>query len=323
MNHREFQKHNMLRTTSWRYDRVLELVDARPRKAASRRYDDEFVREYRQFLPRYLDEEHEINRKALFPHFPAIYYAHELHFSTDTEWRAMLQAFILAGETDGEIANRLCSLPDAIKWYESLFFNVRDRLDKHTWIVKAVLGTSAYRAANREGSMTVNQRDLVYKLFAYFGGPVILDVIISGFVRGLLPKKREEIKSWFDQTYALLIRQRATIAARLFEVNKYNVMQLFEIHCAIMAGERSASEGGPQTNVEKNVEALMKAVPWNMGKTRIDHLSELQQKYLLSAVEPRADEQMALAAGIMPDSLLQAEQDYGHSEDLLSLPIGQ
>lgn len=303
--HKDFQTYNPFRVPQWRYDRVLQLVEHRPRaRRPSPKRDDEYVRAYWNFFRKYDRAEEEEDRLALFPNQPAMYYAHLIHHHPDREWRAMIQARLLTRVSDEEIAETAATLPEAIFLYEKLFFHVRDRIDSHDWIVKTVMGTAANRASNRNDSWTDNQRNLAYKLFAYFGGPIVLDVIISGFLSGDFPKNKSQIGPWFDSTMRLLVKRKATMAAQLFEVNKWNVMQLLEIHLQISNAE-NAAQSGPQTDIEKGINALLQTVPWGLAKRGYDQLTEEQQRYALSPVEPNAMEQMSLASGKVPASLIE------------------
>lgn len=299
----EFNLHNPMRDPRWRAERVLTMLGVHP-PLRPRKFDDAFVRRYRAFVPRFTRAPSEEARMALFTRFPEIYYAHQTDYTPDTEWKAILQSRILTGETDEEVAHRFATLPGVITWYERLFFNVRDRLTCHDWVVKSVLGTAASRIANTDGSHTEYQRDLTYKLFGYFGGPMVLDVVISGFVAGELPSEASQIPNWFDKTLKTLIRSKATAAARLFEVNKYNIMQLFEIQLGIMNTELQPGAGDKETSHEKNIAAMMNTMPWGLLKRKSAPLSRMQREYSLTSVEPRAQEQLQLAVDQAPDSLV-------------------
>ena len=86
-------------------------------------------------------------REQLLIEDPGLYYAYMIYdnIHTDPEVRFMLEARLLSGQPADEIANALKTLPDAVKWYERLFFNVRPFLSHHDWIVKHVLLPSADR----------------------------------------------------------------------------------------------------------------------------------------------------------------------------------
>jgi hypothetical protein len=319
--HVQFQQFNPFRDPQWRYERCLKLVEHQPQPLpASPRRDDEYVRRYRKFLLRFLRSDDEEARAALFPLDPPLFYAHLIHHHPDREWRTIVQARLLTGDDDAEIANYGGTLPDTIHLYEQLFFNVRDRLDNKDWIVKTVLGTATQRASNRYDTMTDHQRDSLYKLFGYFGGPIILNTVISGFASRDLPTQSKHVPGWFDRTMKNLIKRKATMEAHRFEVDKFKVMELMHIHLAIITAEKEGGGGG-NIDYDKAVEAMLQHTPWGLAKKGYSHLNPLQQKYAISHVEPRADEQLELALGKVPASLIERETHTGKTLAAMNLTL--
>lgn len=307
--HPQFQLFNPMRPPQWRSDRALSLRENNPPLRPSA-YDDKHVREYSKFLRKYMETRANPDaRMSLYPRWPGIFMAQFLHFDADTEWRAIVQARLLAGCSFEEIASNLGTLPCVIEWYERLFFNVLDRLECHDYIVKSVLGTALERAANREGTITDYQRDLSYKLFGYFGGPLVLDIIISGFTSGTLPTSAGDVAPWLNKTIKGLLRSKAAVAAKTFEVNKFNVMQLFELQLATVTQDAQLKElkGTSDTKLEPIVNALLDQVPWKMAIDQEKFANQAQIAYLDSAVEPRLHEHMVLNTGQIPKSLREEE----------------
>jgi len=306
--HKQFQLFNPFREPQWRYERCLQLVEHLPQPLpASPRQDDVYVRRYRKFLLRYLRATDEETRSAIFPTDPAVYYAHLIHHHHDTEWRSITQARLLTGDSAAFIASYAGTLPRAIEIYEKLFFNVQDRLANKDWIVKTVLGTASQRSSNRYDTMTDHQRDVLYKLFGYFGGPIMLDSVISGFAARDIPTDPRHVPGWYDRTMKNFIKRKATMEAYRFESDKFKVIELMHIHLAIMSAEKSS--GGDDTDYAKAVESMLRQTPWGMANEGYQALNETQKTYALSAVEPRADEQMQLAWGTPPATLLEREKN--------------
>ena len=52
--HANFFKNNPFRRPQWRADRVMQMVEHRPRPLRPRDYDDHYVRVYRNFLLSYV-----------------------------------------------------------------------------------------------------------------------------------------------------------------------------------------------------------------------------------------------------------------------------
>lgn len=289
---------------------MLQLVDARPEpKMASRKYDDKYVKGYRNFLLKWkaakIAVDTEAEQMKLFHATPEIYYAHTFHSHPDVEWREILEARLLAREPDDYIAFELSTIPGAIDWYENLFFNIRDRLASRSWVVKTILGLVQHRTSTGDETISADQRWLAYKLFAYFGGPLVLDIIISGFDESTIPSKNEKAGEFIDHIMQTGVRRSSSMAAQFFSVNKFNVMQLLEIQQRFMIFEseaRSAS-GGAGQDYEANIERFFEHIPLAIGTKAREGRTPQTLLFEKTSVEPRADEQLALSRGEVPDSL--------------------
>ena len=176
----------------WRLERVVQLISHRPIPLQPGRYDDHYVRAYYRImldLAAAGDDAEKLDQ--VFRQYPAVCHAHRLHYSADLERRQILEARLLTSETFAEIAVRLATEPSVIEYYERLFFNIRDRLQSSGWIILAGIG-------RRSGSPD-DQRGYVYRLFAYFGGPLVLDAVISGMESTEIPRQAEDVPSWFTR----------------------------------------------------------------------------------------------------------------------------
>ena len=82
--------------------------------------------------------------------------------------RAVAEAALLAGESSDAVGARLALTAATIGAYESLFFNVLDRMRARHWIVVTAIGV---RPSPDAGA--------VLKPFAYHGDPLVLDVVLA------------------------------------------------------------------------------------------------------------------------------------------------
>jgi hypothetical protein len=302
--HPQFQLVNPFREPAWRFQRVLDLVE-RERPGRCTQQDDEYVRAYRRFAGKFRRVPPGEGQMTLFPRYPGMFLAHLFHHQPDKEWRWILQAHILTGETDQEIASRLAIVPSAVDWYEKIFFNVRDRLHARDYIVKQVIGKPEDRRASaRDGALTEFQEQISYKLFGYFGGPHVLDLVYSGFLDVPSPDRVDRAGEWLDEAWRALIRRKSGSAARHLEVNKYNIMPLMELHLRII--EVAKDSGGSLTEYERNVSALLDGVPWELAERR--HKQQVESvedaDYIDVAIEPRAEELMQMALGRVPQKMI-------------------
>lgn len=302
--HPEYQKFNPFRTPNWRLDRVLQLVDNRPRPLpVSRRRDDRYIVEYRRFLLKWRSRTGDEERLDMFPENPGMFMAHFIYYHPDKEWRAMVDACLLAGMTDHEIGEHVGTLPEAIDAYEALFFNVRDRLTNQVWIVKTILGAFSARQANANGTIDEGQYYMLLKLFGYYGGPDVLMTLLSGCQERGRPHSLKDVANWFDETLSANIRRHAVLASRSLQTNKFNAVQIMELHTKLIEIARVQEANAGSTNAdEKNIAATLTAIPWMAGPAAAKKLPSPLQQFSETAAELRADEMLLLNAGMSAET---------------------
>ena len=307
-----FEKFNPFRSPAWRFERVLEMVSRRPTPArASRTDDDKWIRGYRKFLTRIEGRETRDAQMEVCQENPALYYAHLIHHNPDKDYRLRVQARVLAGETDYEIARKQWgTLPAAITWYRHLFFDIADRMQHKDYIDKVIAGRWDDRQSNPDGSITFYQDGMMLRLFAFYGGPIMLDFVIrhmNGLGRAW---KDAECAGWQDKGWARSMRNNSSKLMHTFPFNKWTVMQLFEIHLKLIEMEQAAqlAGGGAPTDYKRNVEELLKQVPWSIGDRGFKDKTQLELEYDETAAEPRANETLLLARGSAPMSLQEVKE---------------
>jgi len=104
--------------------------------------------------------------------FPEIHGARQLYVSGG-KLRAVVEARILAGQTDVEIAALTSLDPLVIGAFESLFFNVRDRLQARDWIANVVIGPGL------RCGFGLDELPLLWRAFGFFAGPKILEIVMA------------------------------------------------------------------------------------------------------------------------------------------------
>lgn len=302
----KLQKYSVTRSPRWRYDRVCYLLDKKTKKLPTR-IDDKLIRRTAHFLVKWNSVPKRVRglqaikfaRQELFAHYPDLYLAYEI-FASDTceKTRCAIEARLLAGQDDNAIAEKLQTMPEAITVYEQLFFNVRDRLGNSDYIVTRVISplvSNGYETATL---------DLSAKFFGYFAGPVVLDFILTGFDRNLsLPGPDTTCDAFFDSFFRSSLARRSAEAVNTFEINKFNVMQLFEIHGNLLALTAKVKEEQDNLGViEESIDLLLKAIPWSTGKERKAADEKRFSGYTAAAGELRSSELLGLAVGApLPD----------------------
>jgi hypothetical protein len=172
-----------------------------------------------------------------------------------------------------------------------------------------------------------HERSLAYILFGYFGGPLVLDSVISGFSARPIPTTSMEITRWFDNTLQQSLRIRSTVAARLFQINRYNVMRLFEMHTGLvqaMEAVRGGEKGSPDM-LAKIVESMYEETPWHSSMNVNVDRNSAEIYFASTAQEPRASERLLIGQGSVPDHLADLpatftnpRKDKDHESDKVS-----
>lgn len=303
----------------WRHERVVRMLRTTPPERC-KHYDDPWVQGYRKFL--FTWRRGESHREQLRYENPGLFYAYSLYdrMVIEPDIALMVEARLLAGISAESIANDCKTMPETIQWYERLFFNVSDFLTHHDWMMKNVLLPASDRfapagpeedddddAAEVKPSYAIVRPhlDMTLKFFAYFGGPLICDVLISGFRRDRHVRKAEDISDYFNDQFLLQLQRRSAQTIGQFEINKYNVMELFATHTKLIELTRSSkSQEVRHTEFEKNVNAMLTEFPWNVGgASKQLYRDSPIGKYDDSAVELDSEEVILTGAGKEPDSL--------------------
>lgn len=301
----------------WRYLRVLDLVDRYPQAARCSVRDDLYVRGLRQYVLRWRRRD-EDGKKALYHEDPALAYAYQIYerAGTDPNTQFQLEARILAQQPFEEIAEACHVLPQTVDWYEACYFNVLPRIRCHDWVLRQVLVPPVGRGD--VGRMAKQRRtggafepivapwiDWTCKFFAYFGGPIVLEYVLSGGLRGKQINTQEAAADFVNFVHQRTIQRRSAQASLLFEVNQLNVLQLFEMHTRIIEAARAAEQDGNNlAEIEININSMLTQFTWPVGiEGKRLYADTPVGRYDEGAAELTDEELLAVAAGQDPGTL--------------------
>jgi hypothetical protein len=208
---------NPFRPLDWRWQRADQLLEPGVRR---RRRDDPWViraRGHRAALAR--------GHAGVSGDDPSVYGAYRL-------WRGLprprweLEARLLAGQTDHEIAARMGLEADTIGAYEVLFYSVRDGLGATDWIY-VVIGLRPDQA------LDPGDAERIVKLYAYHHGPGVFDALLgSVFTDGRPPA---------DPRLADLLR--LSIAVQTIQVTAENAPDVIRLYLlAVELAQREADQ---------------------------------------------------------------------------------
>lgn len=301
-------------TPDWRYQRVLKMISREPVPGRPTRLDDNYITDLRAFLLRWRRGDAEQNK--LLVEETALHHAWRIfdNLMTDQRFKFATEARLLSGQTPTEIAFAVKTLPEVMVYFEKLFFNVAPFLEHHDWVVKHALLPPVLQTAESNEDEFVSfstpaivkpYEDMSIKYFAYFGGPIICEYMLNKFQSGKRCPTADEMGAWFDATHTIAIQSKSAQATGVFEVNKYNVMELFATHARIMEIQKSnGGDSEKQNEIEKHIKAMLSQIPWTSGKdgrTRFEGsiIGEVDK----GASEMNAEELMLAGAGLNVASL--------------------
>jgi hypothetical protein len=285
---------NPRRATNWRWLRAVQVDSGGLR--ATRNIDGPegftWIRRALRLKRRYDEASNRPERMyRLVQYDRAMFWAHSIWLDDKAPTRWAIEARILAGESDLEIAERLGTSPDVIEAYEAVFFHVRDRLHRRDYIVNVVMAEAVGRG------LSERQYDLLWKMFAYHGGPHVLDAVISKFTPISRPDSADGVGQFFQEFAVNTVKHKAAIATLTVPINLQTQMALIESfvkYVEIEKGSENASKA--HSTIIENIGAMMSALPFKIG-TRVDSAADKMLPYDNGAAELRNDELMVLSAG--------------------------
>jgi hypothetical protein len=314
----DIQRYAIFRAPDWRWQRVLELVDRFPAVGRCSRRDDRWISVARAFVQRWRHCSSKEERDLLFPTHPGLWNAYQIYERSghgDRSYAQILEARILARQTDAEIAHELDTIPNTILWYKALFFDVRKRLDARDWIIQAVLAPAILRQsptariaqalpsdsddlpANEAECASLPYLDASMKHFAYFGGPHALDMVLHTFRSGKRMASPDDWHDWANGVTLDQLRRRAAQVVMTARIDKFNTIELLR---GFLRGlEIEKDDGSPdqqRSKLERHLSTFLEDVPYTVGDSKAA-LQRPHGKYLETHEELRDSELDALAAG--------------------------
>jgi hypothetical protein len=309
----------------WRYDAVLRVLGQPGTRL--KRTDDILIKTARSFIRDWrMDSKGQVReRLKLENNGLATAYQIFLNREKQPAFHIVLEARLLSRQPFSVIAANQPMLTEAVAWYEALFFNVRPRLKAHDWILRQVLLPAGARIGqkydqtqeepdvefrDRDGELVPVRRvenfiqphlDFTLPFFAYYGGPIVCEFMISGFQQGRAIQSPDELGSWLEEVYVRHIQRRSAQAAQVFKVNKYSAMELMSLHVQIIASAKKAADGGATVGEQRQImEKLMKRLlgnlPWTSGIESQEVFEGTPQgDYDSQAIELSAQELMLLS----------------------------
>jgi hypothetical protein len=220
-----------------------------------------------------------------------MFWAHSIWADEKAPTRWAIEAYILAGATNEEIAAKVGCEPGVIGAYEAVFFDVREKLNNVNYVVNVVMADAVSRG------LSERQYDLLWKLFGYQGGSYVLDALIGKFTNIHKPRNAEEVSEFFQNSAINSMRHKAAVAALTVPINTHTQLPLLEAYVKYVEIERTTENAErSQIGIVQNIGAMLTNLPFKIG-TKLDSEGEKMVPFDNKAAELRSDELMIVAAG--------------------------
>jgi hypothetical protein len=278
--------HDPLRPPTWRWERARWLREGR--RYARKGREDDFTLVARAYQAASLKANTASRRESLALRYPGLHQAYRLYCHVDHDMRWAVEGYLLGRAGPVEVGNYTGLSPEAVTWYERLFYNVVPRLKHDTYIVTGVMG--------REVHHGLMERDvpLLWKMIGYGFGHLVLREWVrpvrSHFVRSL-----DQVAAAESAAYADLLRRKALVSARTVPVYN-NQVAIFEAWARTCELARAGGGADVESLLLNNIQASLSALPFVVGRQGPLDLPRLAY-YDGQCVELRAHEQMEVAFG--------------------------
>lgn len=292
----KYAANNPLRSPDWRWQRGMELYERRDDASAPSRKRDgvsgfAWINKARMYLEAYHADPSELGRARLAERASDIFWAHWIWQSPTNNTRHIMEAYILAGSDDATIADRCGMGADSVRAYEALFFNVREKRTHQSYIVECVLGPTIHHAVSVES---------LWKLYGYFLGPHMVDVLQSKFVNPSQCTSRDAVSASLMDDAVSSLKLKAAVAAKTLNVSQHTQLAILDIFTKFVEIERTTDSAGRASDqLMDHISHIMGALSFTVGaqpqrpgasQTALDVIDA-------SAVEPTYEETMQLANG--------------------------
>jgi hypothetical protein len=233
------------RPVDWRWRRAAILLDqGEPFSVA----DDHAVREATAFLRAWRDCKNDADRQRLALDMPALYGAHQLYLAADALVKEEAEARLLTDEPYAQIAEKCGLTPDVVAAFHNTFFDVRDRLHAEGYVFHQVIGPKAH------AGLTEADVDVILKLYAYAGGPLVVDALVRYYRDPpIVPDRPELLPNAELQELRTKLLLKASILAHTLPANASGLKKmavLAEAVKVIRSALRTDAAGPVPTPIE-------------------------------------------------------------------------
>lgn len=220
-----------------------------------------------------------------------MYWAHDIWIEDKKPTRWAIEARVVAGESDQEIADKLGTDVDIIEAYTTTFYDVRDKLANVDYVVNTILGDAVSRG------LSERHYDLLWKMVAYQGGTHALTAVMTRFIPAERPKTSDDVANFFQEAAINCVKYKAALATMTVPINTHTQLELINSFVKYVEVERTTENSTKaQLSIMDNIGAMLTSMPLTIG-TKLESQKVKLGAYDSGAAELRGDEIIVAASG--------------------------
>jgi hypothetical protein len=189
-----------------------------------------------------------------------LFQAHGFWAAGDAPPRWALEARLLTREPLETIAAKSGLATEVVEAYEALFFQVRDHLQARDYILLQVIGPRAARGPRSY------ELDVLWKLLAYHGGPLLLDVMLSPIppLDLVAPEAGSDVDTAVDEMIRGSLWQKLLVAVTTLQLTSRNQVDVFRLYLRCVRLENRRARHQTNRNslpAEVHIKAYLEQFP--------------------------------------------------------------
>jgi len=190
---------------------------------------------------------------------PVLYRAFSVYSDRGGVTRSALEARLLADEPPEAIARKCATEAAVVRAYEILYYDVRGRLKSPDYIFNQAIGPRL-----RDGTAAWNY-DLVWKVFGYLGGALVLDELMDTCRSGLRPANAREVVAYLSEDARRAVRLQMAVAARVvWAGDRAMAAALVRAYAQKRSGE-GEEEMTSDALLLRGIDAMLREIQWGAG----------------------------------------------------------
>ena len=184
--------------------------------------------------------------------------AYEFYHAQSGRTRGELEARILANEPSEAIGSRFNLCAEAVDWFESLFFNVRDCLRASGYITHQVI------RPHDPWQGLPSDIERLWKLIGYWRGPQALDELINGLAAPSPSGDKSDFHRQINDHLRTAVSCKALVAIEMLPLDDpKTAMKFLKVWVRLLdieSREQRRRQAGPEVDITLNIRCFLEQI---------------------------------------------------------------